>query len=68
MQKHEAEHRGSGIKPKFVREFDWIFLLTGEGHYEMNLMKSFMELNWNVFMKIFVEAMGWISKKPKNVH
>ena len=64
-QKHEAEHARAGIMPKFGREFDWIFLLTGEGHYEMNLMKSFFELNWNVFMKAFVQAMGWISEKAQ---
>ena len=64
-QKHEIEHRGSGIKISFTREFDWVFLLTGEGHYEMNLMKCFMELNWNVFMKTFVDAMGWSSEKAQ---
>ena len=64
-QKHEAQHCSSGVKPKFLKEFDWIFLLTGEGHYEMNLMKSFMELNWNVFMKVFAEAMGWTSEKAQ---
>ena len=64
-QKHAAKHTGSGITANFVREFDWIFLLTGEGHYEMNLMKSFMELNWNVFMKTLVEAMGWSSERAQ---
>ena len=64
-QKHETQHSNSGVKPKFLKEFDWIFLLTGEGHYEMNLMKSFMELNWNVFMKVFAETMGWTSEKAQ---
>ncbi|XP_062597901.1 uncharacterized protein LOC134259320 [Saccostrea cucullata] len=60
---NHAEKKHPGTTPYFSKEFDWVFLLTGEGHYEMNLMKSFMELNWTVFMKQFVELMGWKSEK-----
>ncbi|KAK3106985.1 hypothetical protein FSP39_004438 [Pinctada imbricata] len=31
----------------------------------MSLMKSFMELNWPVFMKAYVEVMGWTSEKAQ---
>lgn len=44
-QKH-AERNHPKKNPSFYKEFDWIYLVTGEGHYEMNLLKSFMELNW----------------------
>ena len=47
---------------KFVREFDWIILKMGDGHYEMNLMKAFVELNWDIFMKPLVNRMGWTSE------
>lgn len=50
---------------KYYLEFDWVFLITGDGHYEMNLMKSFMELNWHVFMTSFVDEMGWKSEKAQ---
>lgn len=49
----------------YYLEFDWVFLLTGEGHYEMNLLKSFMELNWTVFMSSFMNVMGWKSEKAQ---
>ena len=47
----------------FYHEFDWVFLVSGDGHFEMNLMKSFVKLNWNVFMKAFVDVMGFKSEK-----
>ena len=47
----------------FYHEFDWVFLVSGDGHFEMNLMKSFVKLNWNVFMKVFVDVMGFKSEK-----
>lgn len=49
-----------GIEP--VREFDWVVLRTGDGHYEMNLMKAFVELNWDVFHKMLAQKMGWKSE------
>ncbi|CAG2242694.1 unnamed protein product [Mytilus edulis] len=58
---HKKEHPDVQ-EVKFVREFDWILLKTGDGHYEMNLMKSFVELNWDVFMRILVNRMGWTSE------
>ncbi len=32
------------------QEFDWILLCIGDGHYELNMYRAFMELNWDVFM------------------
>ena len=60
MEKHAKKVHGGEVS--FYYEFDWVLLLTGDGHYEMNLVKSFMELNWEVFMKNFAQKMGWISE------
>lgn len=30
-------------------EFDWVILRPGNGHFEMNMCKTFVELNWDVF-------------------
>lgn len=58
---HKKEH--PEIKDvQFIREFDWILLKTGDGHYEMNMMKSFIELNWDVCMRVLVNRMGWTSE------
>lgn len=47
---------------KHIREFDWVMLTTGDGHYEMNLMKTFFELNWDVCLKALAQKMGWNSE------
>ena len=63
--KNHDKSKHGGIGTRYSQEFDWVFLVCGDGHYEMNLMKSFMELNWNVFMKSFVEIMGFRSEKAQ---
>lgn len=45
----------------FFREFDWVYIHSADGHYEMNLMKSFVNLNWDVCMKSMAYRMGWTS-------
>ena len=45
------------------REFDWIVLLLGLLHFEMNSTKAFMELNWSVFMENIVIGLGFVSDK-----
>ena len=64
-QKHEISHLNRGESTSFCIEFDWVFLITGDGHYEMNLTKSFMELNWHIFMKSLVNVLGWKSEKAQ---
>ena len=55
-----------------LREFDWALLHTGDGHYEMNLLKSFFELNWDICLKQLAQKMGWVSemalKSAKNCY
>ena len=45
-----------------IREFDWALLHTRDGHYEMNLQKSFFELNWDIFLKQVAQKMRWVSE------
>ncbi|XP_060595290.1 uncharacterized protein LOC132749514 isoform X1 [Ruditapes philippinarum] len=49
----------------FLFEFDWFFLRIGAGHYEMNLIKSFIELNWVPFFETLAERMGFVSNAAK---
>lgn len=64
VEDHEVKAHPN-TRSRYVQEFDWVFLICGDGHYEMNLMKSFMELNWNVCMKSLVEVMGFRSEKAQ---
>ncbi|CAH1778669.1 unnamed protein product [Owenia fusiformis] len=48
-------------EPKYYREFDWVLLIPGDGHYEMNLVKSYVELMWEVCYKELVRMLGWRS-------
>ncbi|CAC5422487.1 unnamed protein product [Mytilus coruscus] len=50
---------------KYVLEFDWLYLKIGLGHYEMNLIKSFFELNWVPFLEAMCEEMGFESDASK---
>ena len=62
--KHAAEAHDTltVTEVPYIREFDWVLPVVGDGHYEMNLMKSFVELNWDVFMNDLVKRMGWRSE------
>jgi len=62
MKAHRDQAHSSEDHFTFFREFDWVHLKVGDGHYEMNLMKSFMELNWDVCMTDLVQLMGWKSE------
>ncbi len=64
-----------GKTARYYREFDWVYLIPGWGHYEMNLVKSFFELNWIPFMERIAVEMGFTSeaartyaKKCKDTH
>ena len=55
------DHKGQEEVP-FFREFDWVNLKVGEGHRELNLMKAFVELNWDICFKVLAQLMGWRSE------
>ena len=52
------------VKPEY--EFDWIVLFPGLLHYEMNTGKSFMNLNWSIFMKEVCKELGLKSDNALN--
>ena len=47
---------------KHSHEFDWIVPQLGLLHLEMNSGKSFMSLNWNVFMELICKELGFTSE------
>jgi hypothetical protein len=60
LSKHfKATHPGQ--KLTFFMEYDWVVLKIGGGHYEMNMTKSFFELNWIPFMSELCYLMGFKS-------
>ena len=70
FQMHVKEKHAKVQNAGRIREFDWVLLHTGDSHYEMNLLKSFFELNWGVCLKQLAQKMGWVSdialKSAKN--
>jgi hypothetical protein len=63
IRKHEriCTDDASEQHGRYYREFDWVVLRTGDGHVEMNMMKSFMELNWDVFMSDMCRVLSFQS-------
>ena len=49
----------AGRRITFVQEFDWVLLCTGKLHLEMNMAKTFVNHNWEVFMSELVTEMFW---------
>ena len=52
---------------EYYLEFDWVLLKPGGGHFEMNSVKSFVELNWIPFFSQLSEVLGFRSEKAKYV-
>ncbi|CAC5370814.1 unnamed protein product [Mytilus coruscus] len=48
-----------------LKEFQWVILRPGNGHIEMNMMKSFTSLNWDVFMDELAKLMGFCSENAQ---
>ena len=47
VRHHVANHRDAEIS--YVYKFDWIYVNIGAGHYDHNLLKAFLGLNWVPF-------------------
>lgn len=45
------------------KEFGWVHLLPGLLHEEMNMLKSFVELNWEITYSQFGKEMGYKSER-----
>ena len=63
--KHFAERHDENIQMEFYFEFDWVILKIGGGQFEMNMMKSFTELNWVPLMEHLCITMGFNSNTAK---
>lgn len=48
-----------------VREFDWLVPVMGLLHFEMNVARSFLKLNWDVFVSDIAYSVGFESKKAQ---
>ena len=63
---HEKEMHPNK-RPKLTKEFDWVLLKPAGGHFEMNSIKSFFELNWETFLEKLCDVMGYKSEPAKYV-
>ena len=61
----EETHEGETIPE--VREFDWVILRVGKLHLEMNALKAFVDLNWDVWFAALAEEMGFKSEGAQRV-
>eukprot|EP00058_Branchiostoma_floridae_P001209 XP_002586697.1 hypothetical protein BRAFLDRAFT_105503 [Branchiostoma floridae] len=52
-----VEHHHQHIPP--CRKFDWVILRVGKLHLEMNAMKAYVDLHWNVRSSALAEEMGF---------
>ena len=43
----------------YYQEFDWVLLKPAAGHFEMNSIKAFFELNWVPFLSKLCYLMGY---------
>ena len=50
----------AGRRITFVQEFDWVLLCIGKLHLEMNMAKTFVNHNWEVFTTELVTDLGFV--------
>ena len=69
MSKKEFIRHHSDAHPServhFVYEFDWLYLHIGAGHYEHNLLKSFIHHNWVPVFEHVCDLLKFKSTKAK---
>ena len=75
LYNNHARESHPTMQRRFLFEFDWLYMRIGAGHYEMNLMKSFFELNWIPILENLcqvigfeIEASGDFAKSCKDNH
>jgi len=44
---------------KIKKDFPWLILIPGALHEEMNMLKAFVELNWDIDVKEFAQCQGY---------
>ncbi|XP_062569670.1 uncharacterized protein LOC134231718 [Saccostrea cucullata] len=61
---HHQEAHPDKTEKGFL-EFEWVVLRPGNGHFEMNMCKTFVELNWDVFFSDLCRIMGFRSENAQ---
>lgn len=59
-QQH-VKNSHNNIEVPSAREFDWVVLRIGPLHVEMNMVKTFFALNWDVIVCDLAKEMGFTS-------
>ena len=49
-----------------VKEFDWVVLRIGPLHVEINMLKTFFTVNWDVFISCLAKELGFTSESALN--
>lgn len=49
----------------YTKEFDWVLLQPGPGHIEMQMVKAFVKLSWEIFWEDMVELFNFKSPNAK---
>ena len=53
------------IQHQLSLEFDWVLLIPGPGHVEMNLLKSIVEFTWDIFWRQMVITLNFRSENAQ---
>ena len=62
MSHTENTHQMSQENVTLQKEFSWVLLQPGPGHVEINMVKGFVELTWDVFWKNMVMLFNFRSE------
>ena len=60
-----SQHAGVIDVSTFEQEFDWALLQPGPGHIEMNMLKGYVKLMWDVYWEDMVEVFNFKSDNAK---
>ena len=65
MERHAvSQHSGVNLV-SCHQEFSWVLLQPGPGHIEMNMLKGFVKLMWDVYWEDMVEVFNFKSENAK---
>lgn len=62
---HHTEEAHKNAAPDYRLEFEWVLLQPGPGHIEMNMLRSYVKLNWEVFWEELTEVFNFKSDAAK---
>ena len=65
IDQHLQNHSADNSTPTYTLEFDWVLLIPGPGHIEMNLVKSIVEFSWEIFWKQMAICLNFKSENAQ---